>query len=163
MKSTVIHCVMPSLLAASLLLCRGLDRLTSSAEPPPATDAKLGLIHLSEDGTQFVCAESGSRFIAWGFNYDHDDSGRLLEDYWQKEWSTVVEDFNEMKDLGANLVRVHLQLAKFMEAADRPNEEALKQLGRLVELAETTGLYLDITGLGCYHKTGRPWMVRRDG
>ena len=128
-----------------------------------ATDAKLGLIHLSEDGTQLVCTESGSRFIAWGFNYDHDDSGRLLEDYWQEEWSTVVEDFNEMKDLGANLVRVHLQLAKFMEAADRPNEGALKQLGRLVELAETMGLYLDITGLGCYHKKDVPkWYDTMD-
>lgn len=26
-------------------------------------------------------------------NYDHDDDGRLLEDYWQDEWPTVVEDF----------------------------------------------------------------------
>ncbi|UCG60109.1 MAG: cellulase family glycosylhydrolase [Phycisphaerales bacterium] len=121
-----------------------------------ATDAKLGLIRLSKDGTQFVSAESGDRFVAWGFNYDHDDAGRLLEDYWQEEWSVVVEDFNEMKDLGANLVRVHPQLGKFMEAADRPNKAALKQLGRLVDLAEKTGLYLDITGLGCYHKKDVP-------
>lgn len=129
----------------------------------PAADAKLGLIHLSEDGTQLVCTESGSRFIAWGFNYDHDDSGRLLEDYWRQEWSTVVADFNEMKDLGANLVRIHLQVAKFMKAADRPNERALKQLGRLVELAETAGLYLDITGLGCYHKKDVPgWYDAMD-
>jgi len=128
-----------------------------------AANAKMELIHLSEDGTRLVFTESGCRFIAWGFNYDHDDSGRLLEDYWHQEWSTVVEDFNEMKDLGANLVRVHLQLAKFMEAADRPNECALKQLGRLVELAETTGLYLDITGLGCYHKKDVPeWYDAMD-
>jgi hypothetical protein len=127
------------------------------------TDAKLELIKLSEDGTRFVCAGSEDRFIAWGFNYDHDDCGRLLEDYWQEEWSTVVEDFNEMKDLGANLVRVHLQIAKFMEAADRPNKGALKQLGRLVELAETTGFYLDITGLGCYHKKDVPrWYDAMD-
>jgi len=24
----------------------------------------------------------------WGFNYDRDDAGRLLEDYWEKEWDT---------------------------------------------------------------------------
>jgi hypothetical protein len=127
------------------------------------TDAKLELIKLSEDGTRFVCAGSEDRFIAWGFDYDHDDSGRLLEDYWYKEWSTVVEDFNETKDLGANLVRVHLQLAKFMEAPDRPNKGTLKQLGRLVELAETTGLYLDITGLSCYHKKDVPgWYDAMD-
>ncbi len=43
-----------------------------------------------------------------------------------------------------------------MEAPDRPKDAALQQLGRLVELAETTGLYLDITGLACYHKQDVP-------
>jgi hypothetical protein len=150
--------------AAGLIeLAAGAGGADNTSPPGSAADAKLGLIHLSEDGTRLVCTESGSRFIAWGFNYDHDDSGRLLEDYWQQNWPTVVEDFNEMKDLGANLVRVHLQLAKFMDAADKPNEPALKQLGRLVRLAETTGLYLDITGLGCYHKKDVPkWYDAMD-
>jgi hypothetical protein len=126
-------------------------------------DARLAWIRLSENGTQFVSAESGVRFVAWGFNYDHDDAGRLLEDYWHDEWATVVEDFSEMKDLGANVVRIHLQVARFMEAADRPNEEALRQLTRLLELAETTGLYLDITGLACYHKQDVPeWYDTMD-
>ena len=119
-------------------------------------EARLELICISEDGRRFVHKESGDRFIAWGFNYDHDDSGRLLEDYWQEEWSTVVEDFDEMKSLGANVVRIHPQLAKFMKTAKEPNEAALKQLVRLVRLAEKTGLYLDITGLGCYHKKDVP-------
>ena len=35
----------------------------------------------------------------WGVNYDHDDAGRLLEDYWADEWPTVVEDFREIKAL----------------------------------------------------------------
>ncbi|MFN0127006.1 MAG: hypothetical protein ACKV19_10030 [Verrucomicrobiales bacterium] len=44
-------------------------------------------------------------------NYDHDNHGeqtRLLEDYWEDEWETVRQDFAEMKDLGANAVRIHL-------------------------------------------------------
>jgi hypothetical protein len=122
----------------------------------PGTDARLEFIRLSEDGRRFVGAESGERFVGWGFNYDHDDSGRLLEDYWYEEWSTVVEDFKEMKSLGANVVRIHPQLAKFMKAAKEPDEAALKQLVRLVRLAEKRGLYLDITGLGCYHKKDIP-------
>jgi hypothetical protein len=125
---------------------------------PGVAGAETGLawIHLSEDGTQFVSAESGERFVAWGFNYDHDDTGRLLEDYWVEHWPAVVEDFKEMKALGANVVRIHLQLARFMTAPDRPNEKTLRQLARLVELAEKTGLYLDITGLGCYRKKDVP-------
>jgi len=126
-------------------------------------EAGLELICLSEDGRRFVGAESGERFVGWGFNYDHDDSGRLLEDYWYEEWSNVVEDFKEMKALGANVVRIHPQVAKFMKTAKEPDEAALKQLVRLVRLAEKTGLYLDITGLGCYHKEDVPkWYDAMD-
>jgi hypothetical protein len=92
----------------------------------------------------------------WGFNYDRDDAGRLLEDYWEGEWDTVASDFREMKDLGANVVRVHLQLGQFMTAPDRPNDENLNRLARLVRLAEETRLYLDVTGLGCYQKQDVP-------
>jgi hypothetical protein len=126
-------------------------------------EAGLELIRVSEDRRRFVRAESGDRFVGWGFNYDHDDSGRLLEDYWYQEWSTVVEDFKEMKTLGANVVRIHPQLARFMKTAKEPNEAALKQLVRLVRLAEKTRLYLDITGLGCYHKKDVPrWYDMMD-
>jgi hypothetical protein len=118
--------------------------------------AKLELICVSENGKDFVCSESQERFFAWGFNYDHDASGRLLEDYWLQEWPTVEEDFKEIKALGANVVRIHPQLAKFVKSPKEPDEAALKQLARLVKLAEKTELYLDITGLGCYHKKDVP-------
>jgi hypothetical protein len=61
-----------------------------------------------------------------------------------------------MKDLGANVVRVHLQFGKFMDGPDKPNAKSLDQLGRLVGLAERTGLYLDVTGLGCYRPADVP-------
>lgn len=123
---------------------------------------ELEWVRLSEDGRSFVLDKSGKKFIPWGFNYDHQEgSGRLLEDYWEKEWSTVEEDFKEMKQLGANVVRVHLQFGKFMDAPAKPNKESLAQLDRLVKLAEATGLYLDLTGLGCYHKKDVPaWYDR---
>ncbi len=129
---------------------------SSTGRNDVAAEVKLELIRPSADGMGFVRTESGAKFLAWGFNYDHDDSGRLLEDYWQQEWPTVVEDFQEMKTLGANVVRIHLQVARFMKGPQEPNEAALKQLARLVEMAEETGLYLDITGLGCYHKQDVP-------
>jgi hypothetical protein len=121
--------------------------------PPPG---KLDRIRPSEDRTHLVRAGTNDPIVIWGFNYDHDDAGRLLEDYWKDEWSTVVEDFREMKGLGANVVRVHLQLGRFLRDADRPDEENLARLARLVRLAEETGLYLDVTGLGCYHKQDVP-------
>jgi hypothetical protein len=121
----------------------------------------LGLerIRISPDGGSFVLADSGAPFRVWGVNYDHDShgaNGRLLEDYWEQEWETVRSDFQEMKELGANVVRVHLQIGKFMSSPEQPVEKALTQMRRLLDLAEQTGLYLDITGLGAYHKTDTP-------
>ncbi len=118
--------------------------------------AALPLIRPSADGTGFVRADTGQRFVAWGFNYDHDRDDRLIEDYWDHQWSTVVEDFREIKDLGANVVRIHLQVRRFMDGPAEPNEAALTQLARLLELAEETGLYLDVTGLACYLKKDVP-------
>jgi hypothetical protein len=133
-----------------------------AADPPPPRH-KLDRIRPSQDGTHFVREENDARFVVWGFNYDRDDAGRLLEDYWDNEWGTVVEDFREMKALGANVVRVHLQLPRFMAAPDRPDEGNLARLGKLVRLAEETGLYLDVTGLGCYHKRDVPeWYDRQE-
>ncbi|MCC9607352.1 glycoside hydrolase family 5 protein [Blastopirellula sp. JC732] len=120
-------------------------------------------IKISSDGHGFVYAASGKPFTPWGFNYDHDGQGRLLEDYWNDEWKTVEEDFAEMKALGANVVRIHLQLGRFMETAEKPNSQALAQLTKLLELAEQQELYLDLTGLGCYHKQDIPaWYDEMD-
>jgi hypothetical protein len=127
-----------------------------SFTPPSAATAELPRVRVAEDGRSFVRGDDREPFRVWGFNYDHDRDGRLLEDYWTDEWETVVADFREMKELGANTVRIHLQFGRFMEAADRPNQDSLTQLRKLLELAEETGLYLDLTGLGCYHKQDVP-------
>jgi hypothetical protein len=117
---------------------------------------------VSSDKTGFVLEPGGKPFHPWGFNYDHDDSGRLLEDYWDSEWPAVEAHFARMKKLGANVVRIHLQFGKFMDDPDKghrngkPNVKALDRLSSLVGLAEKERLYLDLTGLGCYHKKDVP-------
>jgi hypothetical protein len=113
-------------------------------------------VRVADDQRGFALAESGRRFVPWGFNYDRDDSGRLIEDYWTAEWPKVEEDFREMAALGANVVRVHLQVSKFLRGPKEPNRESLDRLGRLLALAERCRLYLDLTGLGCYHKADVP-------
>tara|TARA_R110002111_G_scaffold256979_3_gene324680 strand:- start:784 stop:1845 length:1062 start_codon:yes stop_codon:yes gene_type:complete len=122
----------------------------------PLTAAELDWIQVSPDGKSFVTAKEQKPFVPWGFNYDHDRDGQLLEDYWNTDWKSVAQDFAEMKQLGANVVRIHIQFGKFMSAPDQPREAALKKLGELLALAERTGLYLDLTGLGCYHKQDVP-------
>jgi hypothetical protein len=136
--------MLPSLLGLMFLVCPAVER-------PP-----LDWIRVAEDRRGFILESTKRQFVPWGFNYDHDEAGRLIEDYWEGEWSKVEEDFGEMRELGANVVRIHLQFGKFMEAKNRANERALARLRLLVKLAEQERLYLDITGLACYHKQDVP-------
>ena len=138
---------------AFLLLCAIFSGKALAVDMP--------FIQVARDKKSFVLEPSGMSFIVWGFNYDHDTEGRLIEDYWDRDWDKVAAHFAQMKKLGANVVRIHLQIGKFMQAADKPNDKALDRLGKLLDLAENTGLYLDLTGLGCYHKADVPgWYDR---
>ena len=124
--------------------------------------ADLELVRVADDGKGFVLTNSGRPFVPWGFNYDHEGDGQLLEDYWDDKWPTVESAFREMKKLGANVVRIHLQFGTFMESPTEPRQHSLAQLARLVKLAEQTGLYIDLTGLGCYHKQDvPPWYDKQ--
>ncbi len=124
-----------------------------AADPPRVAVAKVG--------KGFVRASTGEPFRPWGFNYDHDPTGRLIEDYWADEWERVERDFVAMKRLGANVVRVHLQVGRFMKSPDVPDAANLARLGKLLDLAAREGLYLNLTGLGCYHKADVPaWYDR---
>lgn len=116
----------------------------------------MSWIRVADDQRGFILSDDARPFVPWGFNYDHDENGRLLEDYWEQEWTKVEEDFREMQQLGANVVRIHLQVAKFMTGPETINQSNLERLNKLVALAEKTGLYLDITGLACYRKKDVP-------
>lgn len=116
----------------------------------------LERVRVVADGRSFVLATSGQKFTPWGFNYDHDERGRLIEDSWESEWPKIEADFREMRELGANVVRIHLQFGKFLNRVDQTNDDNLARLAKLVDLAQREGLYLDLTGLGCYHKADVP-------
>jgi len=128
--------------------------LTSCAPRQP--EAALENVRVPAGGQGFVLAPSGRAFVPWGFNYDHDEAGRLIEDYWNTDWSKIEEDFCEMRQLGANVVRVHLQFGRCMVNESQPNTNSLARFAQLLRLAERTRLYLDVTGLGCYHKQDVP-------
>lgn len=119
-------------------------------------------VGLSADGSQFVLKESGARFTPWGFNFVG-EYGSIMEEYWTERWGGIEKDFKEMKKLGANVIRVHLQIPTYMSAPDQIRPESLKQLRMLLDLARDNGLWLDITGLGLYRaKNVPPWLDALD-
>jgi hypothetical protein len=138
-----------------VVLTVGLGMLTAcrSTSVSPKSPAMERIV-ISPDGRGFVYERSRRAFHPWGMNYGN--GGRLMEDFWDQDWKTFAGDFREMKAMGANVVRVHLQFGKFMESPERPNSAALKQLARLLKLAEETGIHLDLTGLACYRPADVP-------
>lgn len=136
--------------------------LLAGCTMPRAEEVPMERVVLAPDSCGFILAESGRPFHPWGFNYGN--HGRLMEDFWIKNWKTFADDFSKMKALGANVVRVHLQYGKFMSGPDRPNPAEFKQLSRMLRLAQKTGLYLDITGLACYRPSDTPkWYNATNG
>ncbi|MDX2035876.1 MAG: cellulase family glycosylhydrolase [Isosphaeraceae bacterium] len=137
--------------------------LASFAIPGAGDPPTAELERVAVSGRGFVLLPSRTPFVPWGFNYDHDETGRLIEDYWIDEWPKIEADFREMKELGANVVRIHLQVARFLRSPTEANPDSLARLAKLLELAESVGLRIDLTGLGCYHKGDvPPWYDALD-
>jgi hypothetical protein len=133
-----------------------LSPLLADEKPTP-----LERIAIAPDGRGFVTVGTKTPFRPWGLNYGN--NGKLIEDFWDTDWERLAGDFREMKQLGTNVVRVHLQYGKFMTAPDEPNRAAFAQLSRLLRLAEGTGLYLDLTGLASYRPADVPaWYDAMD-
>ncbi|MFZ8521057.1 hypothetical protein ACO1NF_14000, partial [Staphylococcus aureus] len=51
--------------------------------PAQAKPDEMPWVAVSKDRKGFVLEPSGRPFVPSGFNYDHDDKGRLIEDYWE--------------------------------------------------------------------------------
>jgi xylan 1,4-beta-xylosidase len=136
--------VLLSLLAAPL---RGQE---PSDQPAAAQRQVMEMVRIAEDGQGFVLADSKTPFVPWGFNFVG-KFGQIVEEYWEDDWPSVEEDFRRMRDLGANVVRLHLQVGTYMKTAEEVDAEAIKRLRRMLDLARDCGLYLKLTGLGCYH------------
>jgi hypothetical protein len=147
------------LLAGLLALHAGSLPTRGSEDPRPAA---LPRVAVSRDGRRFVLASSERTFVPWGFNY----LGRfesLAEDDWDTPlgWQRIDADFREMRRLGANVVRWHLQFETFVKGPDEVDAGQLARLKALLKLARKHRLYLDLTGLNCFRLKRIPaWYDR---
>jgi len=138
-------------ICAVILVIAGVQSVL--ADPRVATSVTMEPIRII-DGN-FELGDSGRPFTPWGFNYVG-DFRRIVEEYWSEDWPRVEKDFREMRKLGANVVRLHLQVGTFLKTPHQVDDAELERLKRLLDLAQETGLYLDLTGLGCYHIASVP-------
>jgi len=140
------------LLTVLLLLLSASYKNGKSRQP---TNTRLQ--HITADGRQLI-DESGRTFRVWGLNYGAGGGDGLTAHFWTSEsgWEELTKDWYDMKGLGANTVRVHLQAHEFLLDAETVNAGAIENLQRLVSLSEEVGMYLLITGLGAYVEADQP-------
>jgi hypothetical protein len=101
--------------------------------PPPGGMERIEV----GPGRTFVGRESGERFVPWGQNQGLDHQ-------------VDVFDLREIKQMGSNVVRIHLQFKDIMADCTSARPAALAELGDTLRRAEENGIYLDLTGLASY-------------
>ena len=144
------NCLRLGFFAAVVLSLTGSNASYATDEPTAvAKSSRMQAVRISDDGRHFVLAESGKAFVPWGFNY-LGEFGKLMEDSWDEDWPRIERDFREMRKLGGNVVRVHLQFGTYIKGRDEYDQTQLDRLRKLLNLGSELGLYLDITGLSCF-------------
>ena len=81
-------------ITATALVMAFLPGVSAQARPD-----EMPWVAVAKDKKGFILDPSGRPFVPWGLNYDHDDQGRLLEDYWGDEWPAAEAHFGQMKGL----------------------------------------------------------------
>lgn len=111
----------------------------------------MEFVRISPDGKGFVLDPSGDRYVPWGHNYGSVDIMARLA----KEPERVEREFAEMKAAGTTVARVHPEMPAFFEGPGQVDSAAVDRFGRLLTIAEQSGIYLQVTGLACYKISDR--------
>lgn len=103
-------------------------------------------VKVAPDRNGFILDPSGDRFIPWGHNYASVD---ILERMFN-EPDRVAREFAEMKAAGTTVARIHPEMPRILTGPGQVDPEALDRIGKLLGIAEESGIRLKITGLACY-------------
>jgi hypothetical protein len=96
----------------------------------------------------------------WGVG-DHEPVISYFDDPTQATFAVLRTELATARAMGANSMRIYLQLGQVMASPRRPRERTLSALRRLLALAQSDRIYLDITGDLLWRPSQTPaWYVR---
>lgn len=116
-------------------------------------------VRVAKDGRTFETS-NGARFIPMGINYFRPGTGWAPQVWKQFDAAATRKDFELMKSMGVNCVRVFLTYGSFLQEPGGLSPEGLAKLDQFLELAENAGLYVHPTGPD--HWEGLPAWARTD-
>jgi endo-1,4-beta-mannosidase len=123
--------------------------ITSAAEP-----SNMQLIETSADGRGFIERVSGRPYIVFGTNYYDPNTGWAPKIWRRFDPEKVRLHFHIMNKLGINCARVFLTAGSFQPTAETIDEQYLKKLDTLIQIARQTDIRLLLTGPD--HWEGQP-------
>jgi len=129
--------------------------ISSAAEP-----SKMQLIETGPDGRGFVECDSGHPYIVFGTNYYDPHTGWAPKIWRRFDPEKVRRHFHIMKKIGINCARIFLTAGSFQPDAEIIDEQSLKKLDTVIQIAGETGIRLLLTGPD--HWEGRPSYWRPD-
>lgn len=131
----------------------------ASAADTASHSPSLPRIRVAADGRTFE-TEDGRPFVALGVNYFRPHTGWAPQLWKQFDAEATRQDFQRMKELGVNCVRVFLTYGSFFTEPDTLNPEGLAKFDQFLEMAEEAGIYVHPTGPD--HWEGLPSWARTD-
>jgi hypothetical protein len=105
----------------------------------------LPRIRIAPDGRSFV-TEQGNPFVAFGVNYFRPGTGWAPKVWKAFDAEATRRDFERLKAMGANCVRVFLTFGSFYMEPGVLDPNGLAKFDRFLSLAEGAGLYVHPTG-----------------
>jgi len=121
--------------------------------PESSAPQSMAKIKVARDARAFVTSK-GKPFAPFGVNYYRPGTGWAPQVWKKFDLEATRQDFQRMKTLGINCVRVFLTYGSFYTTLGKLNPEALEKFDRFLELAEEAGIYIHPTGPD--HWEGKP-------
>ena len=113
----------------------------------------MSVIEVTKNGFR----KDGQPFTPWGANYFVPGTGWPPQLWKTFEPERARLDFQRMRELGINVVRVFATWASFVESETRVNEEGLAKFDRMLDIAWENGILLHPTGPD--HWEGGPFFT----
>ncbi len=89
---------------------------------------------------------AGRPFVPFGVSYYRPGTGWAPQLWKQFDAEATRRDFAQLKQLGANVVRVFVTFGSFWKEANQLDPEGLAKLDKLLDLVDEAGLYVHPTG-----------------
>ena len=130
------------LMTGSAALLVGLATIVAAETPSHSQPPK---ILIAQDGLTFRL-EHGERFVPFGVTYYRPGTGWAPQVWKKFDPEATRRDFEDMKKLGVNCVRVFLSYGSFYSEPGQLKPEGLAKFDQFLTIAEEFGIYVHPTG-----------------